>query len=380
MTLSIDSAKQPADTLRPRLAVPWFTVLLLAAVMAYADGFWMLSMRGATGAIERSDGAFTAWWRESTVSLPVFVVAVLGALLLAIRLFGPVLRTFGTVAGAALLVALAGTVAGIAETAVSSAYDYYLQASQLQMIESMHGICTGNCLAQAQQSSLDVQVRAVLYASGLLLVTNVVLVGWLVAMRGGRLTLATVDRRSDPAIESRGTSGNRVDDVRLLVVVGLLGTAHVHAAQVPVRLGNWPAAAGFFLLLTVAEVAVVGLLLTRLSRPVLLAAVAISIGPIVVYVYSCTIGLPFGPGAVTPEAFSVPGGVACALELMTLLAAGWLLRATATRQHHPVASAHLRGLVIAAVVAVTVIGIAGTAPAWFDQPGDSGPQPVMTHS
>ena len=100
------------------------------------------------------------------------------------------LRTFSAVALGTLLVALAGSVAGIAETAVSSAYDYYLQSSQLQMIETMHGLCTSSCLAQAQQSSLDLQVRAVLYASGLLLVTNVVLVGWLVAMRGGRLNVA----------------------------------------------------------------------------------------------------------------------------------------------------------------------------------------------
>src|SRR6478735_9023548 len=98
MTLSIDSAKQPTGRIDARLAVPWFTVLLLAAVMAFADGFWMLSMRGATGAIERSDGAFTSWWRESIVGLPVFVVAVLGAMLLAVRLFGPVLDNFKAVA------------------------------------------------------------------------------------------------------------------------------------------------------------------------------------------------------------------------------------------------------------------------------------------
>src|SRR6476619_4023341 len=123
--MSIDSARKTAGQRRGRLSVPWFTVLLLATAMASADGFWMLSMRGATGAIERSDGAFTSWWRESIVGLPVFVVAVLGAMLLAVRLFGPVLDNFKAVAGSVLLVALAGTVVGIAETAISSAYDYY---------------------------------------------------------------------------------------------------------------------------------------------------------------------------------------------------------------------------------------------------------------
>jgi hypothetical protein len=246
----------------------------------------------------------------------------------------------------------------------------------------MHGLCTGSCLAQAQQSSLELQVRAVLWASGLLLVTNVVLVGWLVAMRGGRLAVATPSRRPDATADpcdARSTTGSRVDDVRLLVVVGLLGSAHLHAALIPVHLAGWPAAAGFFLLLAAAEVAVVGLLLARANRAALLAAAAVSICPIAAYLYSCVFGLPFGPAAGIAEAVSVPGCLACALELLTLLSALWLLRASPARRRRPAVSAHLRGLVLAAVVAVTVIGLAGTAPAWFDQPGDSGPPPVMTH-
>jgi hypothetical protein len=377
--------------------VPWFTVLLLAAAMAYADGFWMLSMRGATGAIERSGGAFTSWWRESTVTLPVFVVAVLGASVLAIRLFGPVLRTFRAVASGVLLVAAASSVAGIAETAVSSAYDYYLQSSQLQMIETMHGLCTSSCLTQAQQSSLDLQVRAVLFTSGLLLVTNVLLVGWLVAMRGGRLAVATVvpvdpaiivdptvplDRVGRPsvpaALETGPASGSRADDVRLLVVACLLGAAHLHAAQIPAHLGSWPAAAGFFLLLAAADVAVVGLLLARPHRTVLLAAATVCVGQLGLYLYSVTVGLPFGPRSSTAEVVSVPGVAACALALVTLFAADLLLRGTPARRR-PAASAHVRALVVAAVVAVTVIGLAGTAPTWFDQPGDSETPTVMTH-
>ena len=220
-----------------------------------------------------------------------------------------------------------------------------------------------------------------LYTSGFLLVTNLVLVGWVVAMRGGRLTVATPSRRPDATADpfaARSTNGSRVDDIRLLAVVGLLGSAHLHAALIPVHLAGWPAAAGFFLLLAAAEVAVVGLLLARPNRAALLAAAAVSIGPIAAYLYSCVFGLPFGPAAGIAEALSVPGGLACALELLTLLAALWLLRATPARRR-PAVSAHLRGLMLAAVVAVTVIGLAGTAPAWFDQPGDSGPQPVMTH-
>ena len=176
------------------------------------------------------------------------------------------------------------------------------------------------------------------------------------------------------------TTARRVDDVRLLVVVGLLGSAHLHAALIPVHLAGWPAAAGFFLLLTAAEVAVAGLLLARTHaagaggrrggqrRPDLGVPVLVRGRPAV----RARCRHPRGRSRS-------PGCVACALEMLTLFAVGWLLRAGPARRRRPAASAHLRGLVVAAVVAVTVIGIAGTAPSWFDQPGDSGTETVMTH-
>ena len=247
------------------------------------------------------------------------------------------------------------------------------------MIETMHGLCTGSCLAQAQQSSLDLQVRAVLYASGLLLVTNVVLVGWLVAMRGGRLAVATVSRQPEPALETREPRRSRVDDVRLLAAIGLLGTAHVHAAMIPVRLGSWPAAAGFFLLhggrgrrrrRTAAGPPGPRCVTGRrrgLHRPD--RAV-----PVLVHRRAAV----SGPAPACPRSSPSRVLVGFALEIASLLAVGWLLRDTPARRRRPAASAHLRGLVLAAVVAVTVIGLAGTVPAWFDQPGDSGPRRICT--
>jgi hypothetical protein len=191
-----------ANTERPRIlwgglrVVPWSTVLPLAVVMAYADGFWLTSLRGAVGAIERTDGPFASWLRESTLVLPVFVLAVIGTLTLAARRFGPVLAKPKTIVATALMVVAAGTLVGIAEVAASSAYDYHLQSSQLQKTQSMTGMTgmTGmagmagmDSTAQQQQASLWLQVRAVGYGSGLLLATNLALVGWLVAIRGGHL-------------------------------------------------------------------------------------------------------------------------------------------------------------------------------------------------
>src|SRR6476661_1430033 len=171
--MSIDSAPQPTRTLPTRLVVPWLTVLPLAVVLAYADGFWMVTLRGAVGAIERTQQPFDGWWRASTVVLPLYVLAVLGALTLAKRWFGPVLRTTRTVLMTALLVALAGTIVGTAELVVSSMLDFSLQSAQLAMMDQMHGICVDSCLPQAQQSTLGALVRAVLYVGGFLLATNI---------------------------------------------------------------------------------------------------------------------------------------------------------------------------------------------------------------
>jgi hypothetical protein len=374
--MSIDTARLPTGTLRTGLAVPWLTVLPLAVVLAYADGFWMLTMRGAVGAIERTQQPFDGWWRESTIALPLYVLAVLGSLTLAKRWFGPALRTTRTVLVTALLVALAGTIVGIAELVASSIYDYSLQSAQLAMMDAMHGICVASCLDQAQQSTLGALVRAVLYVGGFLLATNIVLVGWVVAMRGGRVQVARLHPDTNPL----PGSGPQIDLVRLLLVAGLIASAHIHAAVIPVHLGEWPAAGGFFALLTVAEVAVAAALLAaRPRRLALIAAVVVSAGPLLVWLYSRTLGLPFGPDAGISETVGIPDVVCCALEIGTLIAAVMLLRRPGWLRRRPPASAHVRGLAVVAVVAVTALGLAAVAPSWIDGASDGQPVIVMTH-
>jgi hypothetical protein len=194
-TISINDTSQRPRTLRRRLgAVPWLTVMPLAVVMSYADGFWMTSLRGAVGAIERTQEPFATWLRESTLALPVFVLAVAGALMLAARRFGPVLRKPRTIVATALMVVAAGTLVGIYEVATSAAYDYQLQSTQLQEMSSMRSMgptSAGGSLALQERATLGLQVRAVGYGSGIILATNLVLVGWVVAIRGGRLNVRT---------------------------------------------------------------------------------------------------------------------------------------------------------------------------------------------
>src|SRR6476646_10048242 len=129
--MSIDSSRARPVATERRRRVPWLTVLAFAAVMAYADGFWMVALRSAVGSIQRAQEPFTTWLRESTLVLPIFVFAVLGALMLAMRWFGPVLRTTRSVLLTALMIVAAGTGVGVAQLAVSSLYDYQLQSDEL---------------------------------------------------------------------------------------------------------------------------------------------------------------------------------------------------------------------------------------------------------
>lgn len=368
--------------IQARVTVPWLTVVPLAVVMAYGDGFWLTTLRGAVGAIERTQGPFASWLRDSTLLLPVFVLGVLGALTLAFHLFGPVLRRSRTVLATALLVVAAGTIVGIAAVAASSAYDYRLQASQLQLMNLTHHHAGGTILALQQQASHDVQVRAVAYGSVMLLITNLVLVGWVVALRGGRLNVSTPQLRAARTTPQSSDSahGSRVGDVRLLLAAGLFGSAAIHGAVVPAHLTGWaaladPTSAGvFFIVLAAAQLAVAVMVLKRLQPTVLHAAALVSVGPLALWLYSRAAGVPFGPGAGVTAPVGLADFAAFALEVGTLLAAVVLLRGRGWLRRRPPVSAHVRWLTLGAVIAVTAIGFAGSGLPGFDNFGGSADQ------
>ena len=73
---------------------------------------------------------------------------------------------------------------------------------------SMHGSCNATCLDQLQQAQISTLVRAGLIVAGLLLVSNLVLVGWIVAMRGGRLNVATSRHIAEESVQL-GTAAER---------------------------------------------------------------------------------------------------------------------------------------------------------------------------
>jgi hypothetical protein len=193
-------------TARPRrLAVSWVTIAVFAIVIAYVDGFWVTSLQGAVGAIERNQPPFTRWLHDSTLMLPLYFVAVLAAMLIARRWVGHNRGTLVKLGATALLITVISAGVGIAEVAASSAYDYRLQSRDLATVQKIHFLdhvhpvavqpgsavlpaastCSGLCAAR--RATLLVHVRAVKYASAMLLITNLVLVAWLLALRSDRL-------------------------------------------------------------------------------------------------------------------------------------------------------------------------------------------------
>jgi hypothetical protein len=164
--------------------VRWRTVAALAVLMAYADGFWLIAVQGAVGAIERAQSPFASWLRTSTLVLPLYVLAVLAALGLARRRFGPELRSARKVLAAGLLIVAAATLFASGDLLLSAALDYWLQAGQLQFAHSVHPHGTLDALLTSTWAASNTGAR---YATAADLVTNAVVVGWVLALQGGRL-------------------------------------------------------------------------------------------------------------------------------------------------------------------------------------------------
>jgi hypothetical protein len=336
-----------------RAAAPWLTVLPLAFVLAFADGFWTISLRTSVGAIARTHAPFGSWLLESMQALPVFVFAVLAALTLALSWFGPGPHRPKVVIATAVLVVASGTVAGVGWLAASSAYDYHLQVQQLTVMGSMGGRCTGACLADRQHASLLLQAKSVGYGSGFLLVTNLVVVAWMLAIRGGRLDLTAPRQRESRVLPQRLA---RADGLRLVLAAGLVGSAAVHAGM---ALSGRPSAGIVAIGLTAAQLAVAVRLMGEPGRAALVAAVMVSVCALAVSAYSLTSGMPSGPHFGGPPPGGLADGMTGLLEVGTLAAAVVLLRARRWERRSP-PSAHQMWLALVGVLALTVLGLAGT--------------------
>lgn len=162
------------------------------------------------------------------------------------------------------------------------------------------------------------------------------------------------------------------EDVRVLLVATLLGDAAVHAAVVREHLAHWPAAGLFFVLLAVTGFVVGTAILRQIDRPRLLAALALSVGPLLVWLVSRTAGLPFGPEAGEPEQVTWTDAAACLLALAGAGAALLLLRA-APRLWGTALPAAAQRVGLGLVAVITVVGLTSAAVA---EPGHVEHAPV----
>ncbi len=192
-----------AIPLRRRLHASVATVATVAIVVAFVDGFWVTSLRGAVGVIRIGQTPFDLWLRQSTIMLALNVVAVVCALEVAYRWVGHHPRERVRLAAAALLMVVFTTVLGCGELVVNAVRDYGVQAAQLETNHGMNGMngmhtagsasCDMLCRSLAATSSAH--IRGVTYATGLLLITNVVVISWALALRGGRLWSSNAARQ-----------------------------------------------------------------------------------------------------------------------------------------------------------------------------------------
>ena len=203
--MSAPTVAEQQGTRSTGVRVPWVAVAVLAVGMSFADSFWIVSLREAAGAAIRTGRPFASWLVDSTVVLPLFVGAVVAALAIAYRRYGTAPRGRKIVA-TGLLVALAGAVAALVVAVSSAGYDYYLQAGQADQVASSHShgsgqispfdpTCTGACAID--QTTLAVHAKGLAFLVPVLLTTNVLLVGWTVALLGGRLD-APMGGRPEP--------------------------------------------------------------------------------------------------------------------------------------------------------------------------------------
>jgi hypothetical protein len=180
--------------LRGRVPLAWGAVVVLAVVLAFADGFVIVALEGAVGAIERAQNPFGDWLLYSTVLVPVFGLAVMWALARADRRGRRIATTV-------LLVAAATTAVGVVALIANTAYDYHLQTALLAKTAGLHvhGSGPGDAGNTAysdgiwspdQRDTMLLSVKAIGLGIVTMTAANVFFAGWVTALLGGRLRRA----------------------------------------------------------------------------------------------------------------------------------------------------------------------------------------------
>jgi len=346
-TIAAAAAVRPGGP-SERLLVPWGTVLRLAGVAAFGSGFWLIAVRGAIGAIERSRGPFLVWLLESMLLMPLYVFAVLAALTLVLRWFGQDPLRARAVVATVVLVALACTLVAVVVQATSAVHDYRLQSTHVANMALHMPTCDAICVAERRDAALVLQIHALALNGVVMLVSNLVLLGVAVALRGGRLDVAGTPRGA--------ARTPRFEDVESFLMAALLGAAAIHASGIPDQLGRWPLGGVVLLLLTVAEVDAALIFLLRPRSAHFWATALVSAVPPLVWLYAHTSGLPFGPGAGRASALGLTETAATLLEVLAFAAA--ILAVRSERWRGARRPEHSLKVGLSGVLAVTVAAVA----------------------
>jgi hypothetical protein len=200
VSTTVSTTTPPARfaVLRGRIPLPWGAVAALAVVLAFTNGFVVVALQGAVGAIERTQNPFADWLRYSAILVAVFGLAVMWALGRAHRRER---RTPTTV----LLIAAAATAVGIAAMIASTMYDYHLQTELLAQTATLHIHTVSGSAANSayddggwspeQRQTVLVALKADSLGTVVLVAVNVFFTGWITALFGGRLTVSRLTRR-----------------------------------------------------------------------------------------------------------------------------------------------------------------------------------------
>lgn len=181
------------------LDASWWTIGLFATVLAFGNGFLLASVQHTVGAIERLAPPFDRFLVDSLGLLPVYVVAIVAALLLSRRLVGEERRPAARLWSAVGAVILAAVAVGIVATVISSVYDFVLQVRHLNASSHVRHaqyrldgttpvlIGDASCDATCKMIALtrDSHFRAFWFSLRTLLLMDTVIVLWVLAMRGG---------------------------------------------------------------------------------------------------------------------------------------------------------------------------------------------------
>jgi hypothetical protein len=104
---------------------------------------------------------------------------------------------------------------------------------------------------------------------------------------------------------------------RAAAVAFLVGAALIHAVWMVIHLQEWAWAGIFFLLLALTESALALALIVVPGSRTYVAAIVVSLGTVVVWAVSRTVGMPIGPEAGLPEPVGAPDLMATLFELLT---------------------------------------------------------------